>query len=228
MKLQFPAKDAAALGGVTLLALLANLPQGYGSWLVNRETLLIALGAVVVIALFHYLEAFLLLIITTLAIGANLPRELAADLGISQVALMLALGAIIVLTLLNRRFEFLPVAAGTEDEFAPEDTMIIDLSGPRERMMEAIAHGRVTAIRQLIAIYPDVNFRVDGATPLHVAAEKGYSAIVQLLIDAGADLLAENARGETPLDVALTIKKHAKTTDILYKATIPRLTPQGV
>lgn len=225
MKLQVPSKDVTALSVITLLALLANLPQGYGSWLVNRDTLLIALGAVVVIALFHYLKAFLLLIITTLAIGANLPKELAASLGISQAALLVALGAIIGITLLNRRFNFVPLAAGTDEEFDLEDTLTIDLSGPHERMMEAIAHGRLTVIRQLIAAHPDVNFRVDGATPLHMAAEKGYSAIVQMLIEAGADLLAENAHGETPLDIALTLKKHPKTTDILYKATIPLLSP---
>lgn len=228
MKLQFPTKDAFALGAVTLLAVLANLPQGYGNWLVNRNTLLAALVAVVVIALFHYLEAFLLMVITTLAVGANLPKELAVSMGVSQGAMLAALAAIVGLTLLNRTFGLLPVRAGVDEEFDAEDTLTIDLSGPRQRMMEAIAHGRITVIRQLIAADSEVNFQVNGATPLHAAAEKGYSAIVQLLIDSGANLLAKNFEGETPLDIALANKKHAKTTDILYKATIPLLTPHPV
>ncbi len=226
MKLQFPSRDVVALSVITLLALLANLPQGYASWLVSRNTLLAALVAVVVIALFHYLEVFLLMIITTLAVGANLPRDLAESLGVSQAAMLAALAAIIGVTLLNRRFGFVPLGAGADEEFDPADTLTIDLSGAHERMMEAIAHGRIVLIRQMIAADPDVNFKVNGATPLHIAAQKGYSAIAQLLIEAGADLLAENADGDTPLDIALTLKKHTTTTDILYKATIPLLTPR--
>lgn len=226
MKLQFPNKDAVALAVVSVLALLANLPQGGGNWLVSRNTLLAALAAVVVIALFHYLEALLLMAITTLAVGANLPAHLAASLGISQNAMLAALAALIGITLLNRKFEFLPVYASPEDEFDPEDTVIIDLTGPHERLMEAIAHGRIGLIRQMLADEPGaIHFKVNGVTPLHVAAERGYSAIVQLLIDAGGDLLAQNRDGDTPLDIALSQRKHARTTDILYKATIPLLAP---
>ncbi len=228
MRLHFPAKDVTALAVVTLLSVLANLPEGYGSWLISRNTLLGALIAVVVIALFHFLRAFLLLCITTLAIGANLPRELAEGLGVSQGAMLVTLAALIGITLLNRRFELVPLNLG-EDETAPlEETVLVDVATPQERMLQAIAHGRIGALRQLIAEHSDVNFKVNGATPLHVAAEKGYSAIVELLIAAGANPLAQNREGETPLDVALALKKYAKTTDILYKATIPLLTPQEV
>lgn len=226
MKLQFPHKDIVALAVVSALALLANMPQGWGNWLVSRNTLLAALAAVVVIALFHYLEAFLLMAITTLAVGANLPAHLAESLAISQNAMLIALAVLIGITLLNRKFGFLPVYASPEDEFDPEDTVIIDLAGPHERMMEAIAHGRIALIRQMIAEDSGaISFAVNGVTPLHVAAERGYSAIVQLLIDAGADLLAQNRDGDTPLDIALSQRKHAKTTDILYKATVPLLAP---
>ncbi len=228
MKLQFPARDVTALTVITLLSVLANLPEGYGSWLVSRNTLLGALIAVVVIALFHYLEVFLLLSITTLAIGANLPKELAEGMGVSQGAMLAALAAIIGITLLNRALNLLPITLGADEVADEEDMVTIDISGPHDRLMEAIAHGRIAAIRELIAAAHGVNFKLNGTTPLHLAAEKGYSAIVELLIESGADLLAENRRGETPLDVALSTRKHVKTTDILYKATIPLLLPRVV
>jgi hypothetical protein len=227
MKVQFPAKDALALGVITLLSVLANLPEGWGNWLVSRNTLLAALIAVIIIALFHYLEALLLMSITTLAIGANLPRELAADLGVSQGIMLAALAAIIGVTLLNRVLGLVPLNAAEHDEVDPEQTLMLDLSAARLRMMDAISHGQIGTIRKLIARDRNVNFVVDGNTPLHLAAEKGYSAIVQLLIDSGADLLAQNDEGNTPLDIALTLRKYAQTTDILYKATIPLLAPRG-
>ena len=44
-----------------------------------------------------------------------------------------------------------------------------------------------------IAITPD------GSTPLHLAATRGYLEIVKLLAEAGADIAATNACGQTPL-----------------------------
>lgn len=39
-------------------------------------------------------------------------------------------------------------------------------------------------------------------TPLHHASRKGYTDVVMLLIDRGADVNAENGWGETPLHEA--------------------------
>ena len=39
----------------------------------------------------------------------------------------------------------------------------------------------------------------DGSTPLHGAAEGGHKEVVELLIDNGADVSANNHRGDTPL-----------------------------
>jgi ankyrin repeat protein len=68
-----------------------------------------------------------------------------------------------------------------------------------------------------------INFTLNGTTPLHLAAEKGYSDIVQLLIDHGANLSIENAERKTPLEVALDKKVFIRTTEILFNASKPYL-----
>jgi ankyrin repeat protein len=65
----------------------------------------------------------------------------------------------------------------------------------------------------------NVNFFDNGTTPLHLAAEKGYPEIVQLLINYGADFRKKNAQGKTALEIALEKKKFILTTEILHTAT---------
>jgi ankyrin repeat protein len=85
--------------------------------------------------------------------------------------------------------------------------------------MNAISRGDMVTLKGLLAMNVSVNFVLDGTTPLHVAAEKGYSEIVQLLIDHGANFRIENADGKTPLEVALDQKKFVKTTEILFNVS---------
>ncbi len=220
-------KEMAALVFISAMSILANLPQGYGGWLINRQLLLGALVAVVIVALFHYMQLLLLLTITMLAIGANLPQEMAAGLGISQTALLVVLGVLIAITLANRVFRLLPMPAAAEpqtDDLVSEAAEVLQHLNEHQQMLYAIGRGKIEIIRDLLQNGTVANFSLYGTTPLHMAAEKGYSSIVQLLIENGANLLAHNAKGQTPLDVALAIKKHVKTTHILYHATIPLLT----
>ena len=44
-------------------------------------------------------------------------------------------------------------------------------------------------------------------TPLHWAAEMGVVDVIPVLVDAGADMVARNAVGSTPLALALEMKK---------------------
>jgi ankyrin repeat protein len=53
-----------------------------------------------------------------------------------------------------------------------------------------------------------------GMTPLHCAAQRGNDAMVELLLDYGADINAQTAKGDTALHLA-TIKGHRKTMKIL-------------
>lgn len=43
---------------------------------------------------------------------------------------------------------------------------------------------------------------LQGDTPLHFAAKWGYKAIVEILLEYGADPTSKNRRGQTPLTVA--------------------------
>ncbi|KPK48676.1 MAG: hypothetical protein AMS22_14955, partial [Thiotrichales bacterium SG8_50] len=65
----------------------------------------------------------------------------------------------------------------------------------------------------------NVNVRtVNGTTPLMVASSKGYSDIVKLLLDHGADPRAKKADGVS----ALAIAEHggfSRTVDILRRAS---------
>jgi hypothetical protein len=227
LKRHLLSKDMAALVFIAVMSILANLPEGYGGWLLNRQVMLGALIAVVVVALFHFMQLLLLLTITVLAVGANLPKEMAAGLGISQTALLVVLGALIGITLVNRIFRLLPMpGAAVQSEDFDEETYEggFEHLSVHQQMIYAIAHGRVGIIRKLLENGAGANFSLNGTTPLHLATEKGYSSIVTLLIQHGANLLAQDAKGQTPLDLALALKKFAKTTNILYDATIPLLT----
>lgn len=223
--IQFKTSEIAILMVVALMGVLANLPETYGRW-IDRKLLLASLIAVVVIAMFRYLQLLLLMIIVILAIGANLPADMAQALGISQLALMTALGSMVAITLANRVFGLLPTgvepddAAGPSESVVPNfDTFVPDLDDARQFMLTAISKGDSAALRLLLAMNASINFVLNGTTPLHLAAEKGYSNIVQLLLDHGADPHALNAEGQTPLEVALAKKKFARTTEILFNVT---------
>ncbi|MEO5951192.1 MAG: ankyrin repeat domain-containing protein, partial [Chloroflexia bacterium] len=47
------------------------------------------------------------------------------------------------------------------------------------------------------------------ATPLHMAARRGFVAIAEALLDSGAAIDAEDAKGVTPLKRALNCRRPA-------------------
>mmetsp|Transcript_23828 Transcript_23828/g.58432 ORF Transcript_23828/g.58432 Transcript_23828/m.58432 type:complete len:158 (+) Transcript_23828:175-648(+) len=65
-----------------------------------------------------------------------------------------------------------------------------------------------SVVARLIAAGADVNKTRsgDGVAPLHLAAQNGYSEIVELLVAAGADVNTASARGNTAL-YAATVKR---------------------
>lgn len=53
---------------------------------------------------------------------------------------------------------------------------------------------------------PNIRDYDRGATPLHLAANKGNVEAIELLIDAGADVNAANKRGRTPIHALIEMR----------------------
>lgn len=181
---------------VILASITANLPDQILSGLLDKKLLLTVLTAVVVVALFRYLRLLLFLCVMTLAIGANLPETLADALGISEEIMLGSLGALALVSLVNAYFKMLPVdnVQGMKKEDSPES---------RKAVMISVSKGNLIRLKWLINRNVEINFSEDGTSPAIVAAEKGQSEIMQLLIRHGADLEAMNKEGKTPLEIAL-------------------------
>ncbi len=209
MKIEIKSSEVLILIAASVMSFLANLPDSILGNLVDRSVLLAALTALIVVALFRYLQMMLLLTISILSIGANVPAELASELGISQLALIVSLGVLITITLLNRVVRLLPVE---------RETPSTEMTDGREIMLAAIARGDQATLYRLLVKNASVNFTLNGTTPLHLAAEKGYPEIVRLLIGYGADFRVKNAEGKTPLEVAQAKKKFVRTEEILHNA----------
>lgn len=70
-------------------------------------------------------------------------------------------------------------------------------------IFQAINSKKLKKIKTILRKKPElVNKRRDGELPLHVASEKGWTDIVELLFNAHADVDAEDTNGWTPLHTA--------------------------
>lgn len=216
--MQIKSSEVLILLAASAMSFLANLPDSMLGNVVDKRVLLASLTVLVIVAMFRYLQILLLATISILAIGANLPAELASALGISKMAMLISLGSLIAIALLNRVVKLLP----TE-----KDASAAEVSDARQAMLNAIAKGDRAALQRLLVMHADVNFSFEGTTPLHLAAEKGYPDIVRTLISYGADFRMKNAQGRTALEVAQAKKKFVQTEGILHRATTPGFAKLG-
>ncbi len=196
MKLKIKSTEFFLFSLVCLLSIAANLPKEALGGVISQRMLLIVLTAVVVLALFRYLRLLLFICVVTLAVGANLPERLSESLGISQLVMLIFLVAIILISLMNKVMK-LPV---DREQIAAEK---VDTEESRKAILIAISIGNLRRLRWLIGHNMEINFSDKGNTPALLAAEKGNSEIMQLLIYHGADLNIPNAEGKTPYEVAL-------------------------
>lgn len=82
----------------------------------------------------------------------------------------------------------------------------------------AAASGGSQTVQYLLALGADSKGMKDsgGATALFVAAECGYANICELLLQAGADVLAGNRSGENPLYIA-ALRGHCAAVEVLVR-----------
>lgn len=211
MKIKSKYNEIAMLIIVIVISIFANLSDNnfIGS-MVSHKTLLIVLTGTIVIALFHYLRLMLFVTIIILAIGANLPEELAASMGISVFAMMASLVFLISVSAANYLFKLLPT--GIEQTPAK-----INTADSRKSVLTAVSQGDLVNLHRMLKYNTELNFSEDGAMPVFIAAEKGYTDVMQILVHAGVEFNVKNSDGKTPMDIALA-KGYTRIAEILYNA----------
>ncbi len=129
-----------------------------------------------------------------LAVGANLPAEIAGTLNIEPKFLLLTLAAIVLFSLANRLLK-LPTGLDKPQGFVSNEGV--------QALFKAITAGRTQIASRLIDAGTNVNARSrQGYTALMIAASHGHEEIVQLLLDKGADLTTVDSEGRNALQFA--------------------------
>lgn len=196
---------------VVVTVALINLPREYAQHLpVRTEYLIIPLVATLGIALLLYLKFAVFLMMILLAVGANLPAQLANQLNISRVPFIVAMVVMVIISLVNAFWKKLPTGLEQKPKKkSPEAAHVL---------FYAISKGNLVYAQRILNEEYDPNVpRADGTTPLMAAAEAGLAGMVYLLLRNGADASMLNAKGETALEIALRLG-HAAVVDVLRKA----------
>jgi len=196
---------------IALTAVFANLPAETIEELgFNRDYLIAALGSAVVIGLFLYLKFFFFLAVVLLILGANLPDQIAERYNISKIPLILALVAMIGVSLINTVVKLLPTGLEPKPkEKSPEGV---------RAMFYAIEKNNVVYGQRVLTMNFDPNLQHEnGYTPLAYAAMKGNPQMVEVFLRNGADPALTTREGDTPVEVALRMG-HSEVADILKRA----------
>lgn len=189
-------REWTLLGLVGTMALIANLPRHLIDRIgVDPSLLMSILGLMVVFALFLYVRFFFFLLYALLAVGANLPDKWADSLGISQMPMLLALIAMVGLSLFNYGTKRL--SSGLEPKPRKQN------SEATQVLLDAIARDNLPYIKTLLSMQFDLDTVDDqGMTPLMRAAQRGNFKVVQMFIKCGASPLLVGPSGRAS-DVAL-------------------------
>ena len=220
MTMHAKTKEWALVTLISLTAVLANLPRDMlEGWGVNPDHLIAILAIAVLISLFFYLKFTFLLMFIALAAGANMPPQIAEKLGISTVPLILALAAMVGISLINYVIGLLPT--GLEEK-------------PKEKSAEgiktlfyAIEKGNLVYAQKILSMNFDPNLLADnGYTPLMYASARGNAQMVELLIRNGADVTIMSHDGDTALEIALKMGS-IEVADIIKKARADQVAREG-
>jgi hypothetical protein len=204
-------REVLLFGLIAMTAVFANLPAETIAELgINHDYLIAALGCAVVIGLFLYLKFFFFFAVALLIVGANMPEQIAERFSISKIPLVLALVALVGISLINTVVKLLPT--GLEPK-------------PKERSAEgvramfyAIEKNNVVYGQKVLTMNFDPNLHHDnGYTPLAYAAMKGNPQMVELFLRNGADPAQTTREGDTPVELALRMG-HNEVADALKRA----------
>ena len=216
MRITKRAREIVLLALIAAAAGLANVPEDVlESAGIDRNFLLGSLALTVFIALFLYLKFQFFFMVVLLAIAANMPAEVAENLGISTLPLLIAMATMVGFSVINFVVDLLPT--GLEKK-------------PREQSVEgikvlfyAIEKGNLIYAQKILSQNFDPNLVAEnGYTPLMYAAARGDAKMVDLLLRNGADVNTVSGDGDTAIELALRIGSQ-ECADILKRARAEQL-----
>jgi hypothetical protein len=213
-------REVALFGLIAVTAVLANLPPDYVSELgIRHDYLLAGLGSAVVIGLFLYLRFFFFFAVVLLFLGANMPEQIAQGFGISKIPLILALVAMVGISLINYVVKLLPTGLEPKPkEKSPEGV---------RAMFYAIEKNNVPYGQRVMSMNFDPDLHHDnGYTPLAYAALRGNPQMVEMFLKSGADPALPTRDGETAVELALRAG-HTGIADMLKRARKERDAKSG-
>ena len=204
-------KEWALVGLVSLATISALLPPDITEQLgIDRGYIASILGILLVIALFLYLKFALFIMVVLVVIGANLTDNWSDTLGISKVPLLIALIAMVGISLINYVVSILPTGLEVKPrEKSPEGI---------KAMFYAIEKDNLAYAQRILSMNFDPNlFSDNGYTPLHYAAMRGNAQMVELFIANGADVGVLSRDGESAVELALKMG-HVQAAEVLKRA----------
>jgi len=204
-------KEWALVGLVGLATVFALLPVETAEQLsINRGYIAAILGILLVIALFLYLKFAFFIMVALLVVGANVTDTWSDTLGISKVPLIIALIAMVGISLINYIVSILPTGL----EVKPRDKSPEGIKA----IFYAIEKDNLVYAQKVLSMNFDPNLLGDnGYTPLQYAAMRDNAQMAELLIRNGADVAVLSKDGESAVELALKLG-HGATADVLKRA----------
>jgi hypothetical protein len=210
-------KEWALVGLVSLATVFALLPPDIADQLsINRAYIAAILGILLVIALFLYLKFAFFIMVALLVIGANVTDNWSDTLGISKVPLIIALIAMVGISLINYVVSILPTGLEPKPrEKSPEGV---------KAMFYAIEKDNLVYAQKVLSMGFDPNLLSDnGYSPLQYASMRGNPQMVELFIRNGANVGVLSKDGESSVELALKMG-HGEAADVLKQARQEQLT----
>jgi ankyrin repeat protein len=204
-------KEWALVGLVSLATAFALLPPSIADELsINRTYIAAILGILLVIALFLYLKFAFFIMVAVLVTGANVTDSWSDALGISKLPLIIALAAMVGISLINYVVSILPTGLEPKPrEKSPEGI---------KAMFYAIEKDNLVYAQKVLAMGFDPNvLSENGYTPLQYAAMRGDPRMVELFLRNGASVNMLSKDGESAVELALKMN-HGEAAEMLKNA----------